>query len=269
VDNGKGISRRQITDRNSLGILGMRERARLWGGYVTINSTLDVGTTVTIWMPRETAPVEVGTGVTRVLVVDDHATVREGIRRFLADTPDLMVAREACTAPEVFEAVAAGDCDVVLLDISLPGRDGLDILKELKQRYPALPVLMFSVYAEEQYAIRALKTGASGYITKHSEPEVLITALRKVAQGGRYVSASLAERLAVEITADVDKPLHATLANREYQVLLLLGEGKTVKEIAVILSLSVKTISTYRTRILRKLHLRTTADLIRYTISRL
>jgi two-component system, NarL family, invasion response regulator UvrY len=267
VDNGKGISRRQITDRNSLGILGMRERARLWGGYVTINSTLDVGTTVTIWMPRETAPVEVGTGVTRVLVVDDHATVREGIRRFLADTPDLMVAREACTAPEVFEAVAAGDCDVVLLDISLPGRDGLDILKELKQRYPALPVLMFSVYAEEQYAIRALKTGASGYVTKNSEPEVLIMALRKVAQGGRYVSASLAERLAVEITADVDKPLHATLANREYQVLLLLGEGKTVKEIAVILSLSVKTISTYRTRILRKLHLRTTADLIRYTIS--
>ena len=267
VDNGKGISRRQITDRNSLGILGMRERARLWGGYVTINSTLDVGTTVTIWMPRETAPVEVGTGVTRVLVVDDHATVREGIRRFLADTPDLMVAREAYTAPEVFEAVAAGDCDVVLLDISLPGRDGLDILKELKQRYPALPVLMFSVYAEEQYAIRALKTGAAGYVTKNSEPEVLITALRKVAQGGRYVSASLAERLAVEITADVDKPLHATLANREYQVLLLLGEGKTVKEIAVILSLSVKTISTYRTRILRKLHLRTTADLIRYTIS--
>ena len=267
VDNGKGISRRQITDRNSLGILGMRERARLGGGYVTINSTLDVGTTVTIWMPRETAPVEVGTGVTRVLVVDDHATVREGIRRFLADTPDLMVAREAYTAPEVFEAVAAGDCDVVLLDISLPGRDGLDILKELKQRYPALPVLMFSVYAEEQYAIRALKTGAAGYVTKNSEPEVLITALRKVAQGGRYVSASLAERLAVEITADVDKPLHATLANREYQVLLLLGEGKTVKEIAVILSLSVKTISTYRTRILRKLHLRTTADLIRYTIS--
>lgn len=267
VDNGKGIARRQVTDRNSLGILGMRERARLWGGYVTINSTLDVGTTVTIWMPREIGSTEVSTGVTRVLVVDDHATVREGIRRFLADTPDLAVAREACTAPEVFEAVTAGDCDVVLLDISLPGRDGLDILKELKQRYPALPVLMFSVYAEEQYAIRALKTGASGYITKHSEPEVLIMALRKVAQGGRYVSASLAERLAVEITADMDKPLHATLANREYQVLLMLGEGKTVKEIAVILSLSVKTISTYRTRILRKLHLRTTADLIRYTIS--
>jgi len=123
------------------------------------------------------------------------------------------------------------------------------------------------VLAEEQYAIRALKTGAAGYVTKSSEPEVLITALRKVAQGGRYVSASLAERLAMELTADVDKPLHATLANREYQVLLLLGEGKTVKEIAASLSLSVKTISTYRTRILHKLRLHTTADIIRYTIS--
>jgi two-component system, NarL family, invasion response regulator UvrY len=163
--------------------------------------------------------------------------------------------------------VAAGACDVVLLDISLPGRDGLDILKELKQRYPTLPVLMFSVYAEEQYAIRALKTGAAGYVTKNSEPEALITALRKVAQGGRYVSTSLAERLAEEITTDVDKPLHATLANREYQVLLMLGEGKTVKEIADALSLSVKTISTYRMRIVRKLHLHTTADLIRYVLS--
>ena len=267
TDNGKGIPPRQVTEPTSLGILGMRERARLWGGYVTINSTPDIGTTVAIWIPRETAPMEVGTDVIRVLVADDHATVREGIRRFLADTPDLVVAREACTAPEIFEAVAAGDCAVVLLDISLPGRDGLDVLKELKQRYPTLPVLMFSVYAEEQYAIRALKTGAAGYVTKNSEPEVLITALRKVAQGGRYISASLAERLAVELTTDVDKPLHASLANREYQVLLMLGEGKTIKEIAGELSLSVKTISTYRTRILRKLHLHTTADLIRYTLS--
>jgi PAS domain S-box-containing protein len=267
ADNGKGMHRRQISDRTSLGLLGMRERARMWGGYVTINSTPDVGTTVTIWMPRETASMEAGTGVMRVLVADDHATVREGIRRFLADTSDLVAAREASTAAEVFEAVAAGDCDVVLLDISLPGRDGLDVLKELKQRYPALPVLMFSVYAEEQYAVRALKTGAAGYVTKNSEPEVLITALRKVAHGGRYVSASLAERLALEITTETDKPLHTRLANREYQVLLMLGEGKSVKEIANMLALSVKTVSTYRTRILHKLHLHTTADLIRYALT--
>ena len=267
ADDGKGISHRQVTAPTSLGLLGMRERAHLWGGYVTINSTPGAGTTVTIWIPRETSLMEDGTGVTRVLVADDHATVREGIRRFLADTTDLKVTREASTASEIFEAVAAGDCDAVLLDISLPGRDGLDVLKELKQRYPMLPVLMFSVYAEEQYAIRALKTGAAGYVTKNSEPEVLVTALRKVVQGGRYVSASLAERLAQEITTDAAKPLHATLANREYQVLLMLGEGRSVKEIASTLALSVKTISTYRTRILHKLHLQSTADLIRYTLS--
>jgi DNA-binding NarL/FixJ family response regulator len=202
-----------------------------------------------------------------VLVADDHATVRAGIQRFLAETPDLVAAREAATAPEVLEAVAAGDCDVVLLDIALPGRDGLDVLKELKQRHPALPVLMFSIYPEEHYAIRALKTGAAGYVTKNSEPEVLTTALRKVAQGGRSISASLAERLAVEITTATDQPLHTTLANREYQVLRMLGAGKTVKEIADVLALSVKTVSTYRTRLLRKLHLRTTADLIRYTLT--
>jgi DNA-binding NarL/FixJ family response regulator len=180
---------------------------------------------------------------------------------------DLIVSRDVCTAPEVLEAVAAGACDVVLLDISLPGRDGLDILKELKQRYPTVPVLMFSIYAEEQYAVRALKTGAAGYIVKSSAPEVLITALRKVAHGGRYVSPALAERLAMELITDTEKPLHAMLANREYQVLLMLGEGKTIKEIATALSLSIKTVSTYRTRILHKLHLRTTSDLIRYAFS--
>jgi DNA-binding NarL/FixJ family response regulator len=127
--------------------------------------------------------------------------------------------------------------------------------------------LLFSVYAEEHYAVRALKTGAAGYVTKQSAPDVLITALRKVAQGGRYISAALAERLAVAITAPSDQPLHATLANREYQVLLLLGEGKSVKEIGDLLALSVKTVSTYRTRILRKLHLKTTADLIRYVLA--
>jgi DNA-binding NarL/FixJ family response regulator len=126
---------------------------------------------------------------------------------------------------------------------------------------------MFSVYPEEQYAIRALKTGASGYLTKNCEPEVLIAALRKVAQGGRYISPSLAERLAVELAVNTEKPPHATLANREYQVLLMLGTGKTVKEIAAALALSVKTISTYRTRVLKKMRLKTTAELVHYVIS--
>jgi DNA-binding NarL/FixJ family response regulator len=267
ADNGKGMAPEQLVDCASLGLLGMRERARLWGGDMTIQSTPGVGTTVTVWIPCGTSPMEGAAGIVRVLIADDHATVREGISRFIADTADLVVSGEASTAHEVFEAVAAGSCDVVLLDISLPGRDGLDILKQLKQLYPALPVLIFSVYSEDQYAVRALKTGAAGYVTKNSEPEVLIAALRKVAQGGRYVSSALAEHLALEITTNGDKPLHETLANREYQVLLMLAEGKAVKEIAAILALSVKTVSTYRTRILRKLHLQTTADLIRYAIS--
>jgi len=267
VDNGKGVTQEQLTDGASLGLVGMRERARLWGGEVTIQGTPGVGTTVTIWIPCGLSTMQTAAGVIRVLLADDHATVRAGIRRFIADTLDLMVSGEACTAQEIFEAVAAQTCDVVLLDISLPGRDGLDVLKQLKQLYPTLPVLMFSVYSEEQYAIRALKTGAAGYVTKNSEPEVLLAALRKVAQGGRYISPSLAEYLAMEITTDVDRPLHTTLANREYQVLLMLAAGKTAKEVADTLALSVKTISTYRTRILRKLRLKTTAEIIHYALS--
>jgi DNA-binding NarL/FixJ family response regulator len=267
ADNGKGIAPAQLADAASLGLIGMRERAHLWGGSVTIQGRPGIGTTVTIQIPSDTPVPEAGSGMIRVLVADDHATVREGIRRFILDTADLVVAAEASTAQEVFEAIQAKACDVVLLDISLPGRDGLDTLKHLKQLCPTLPVLIFSIYPEEQYAVRAFKAGAAGYLTKDSEPEVLIMALRKVAQGGRYVSPSLAERLAIEITTDADRPPHATLANREYQVLLMLARGKMVKEIAATLSLSVKTVSTYRTRILKKLRLKTTAELIHYAIS--
>src|SRR5262249_41579561 len=148
VDNGKGITQEQLTDCASLGLTGMRERARLWGGDVTVQGTPGVGTTVAICIPCGPATMETAAGVVRVLVADDHATVREGVRRFIADTVDLTVSGEACTAQEIFDAVAAKTCDVVLLDISLPGRDGLDVLKQLKQLYPALPVLMFSVYSE-------------------------------------------------------------------------------------------------------------------------
>jgi two-component system invasion response regulator UvrY len=267
IDDGKGITSDELTNYASLGLLGMRERAHLWGGDVSIQGTPSLGTTVTIQIPRDLVATEVTSGMIRVLIADDHATVRAGVKRFLADTADLVVAREAGTAQEILEAVAAKACDVVLLDISLPGRDGLDVLKQLKQLYPSLPILMFSVHAEDQYAVRALKTGAAGYLTKNSAPEVLITALRKVAQGGRYISPALAERLAMEVTGDADKPLHTTLANREYQVLLMLAGGQTIKEIASHLSLSVKTVSTYRTRILQKLRLKTTADIIRYALS--
>jgi two-component system invasion response regulator UvrY len=267
ADNGKGITPEQLTDYTSLGLLGMRERAHLWGGDVIIQGRPGVGTTVTIRIPHEPLSTRGAAGVIRVLIGDDHATVRAGVKRFLADSADLVVAGEASNAQEILDAVETRMCDVVLLDVSLPGRDGLDVLLQLKQLHPSLPVLMFSVHGEDQYAVRALKTGAAGYLTKNCEPELLIAALRKVAQGGRYVSPSLAERLAEEVTAKADRPPHAALTNREYQVLWMLAEGKTVKQVATTLSLSIKTVSTYRTRILKKMHLKTTAELIRYAIS--
>jgi PAS domain S-box-containing protein len=267
ADNGQGITPEQVTSPTSLGLLGMRERAHMWGGDVIIQRGPGAGTTVTIRLPHEPLTTSRAASVIRVLIADDHATVCAGVKRFIADTADLVVAGEASNAREILDAVESRICDVVLLDVSLPGRDGLDVLLQLKQLYPTLPVLMFSVHGEDQYAVRALKTGAAGYLTKHCEPEMLIAALRKVAQGGRYVSPSLAERLAVEVTAGVEGPPHTTLTNREYQVLWMLSEGKTVKQIATTLSLSIKTVSTYRTRILKKLHLQTIADLIRYAIS--
>jgi two-component system invasion response regulator UvrY len=202
----------------------------------------------------------------RILVADDHAVVREGVKRIVADTSDLVVAAEASQSQEVLSKVAARTCDVVLLDISMPGRSGLEILQQLKRAHPALPVLVFSVHPENQYALRAFKAGASGYLTKDSIPEELVTAIRKVERGGRYVSASLAEHLVLEVTTGSDKPPHASLSDREYQVLCLLASGKTVTEIAHELSLSVKTVSTHRSRILEKMRMKTNAELMHYAI---
>jgi DNA-binding NarL/FixJ family response regulator len=202
----------------------------------------------------------------RILVVDDHAVVREGVKRILADTDDLVVAEETGHSHEVLTKAAAGRCDVVLLDISIPGRNGLEVLRQLKSLMPTLPVLVFSMHPENQYAIRAFKAGAAGYLTKDSIPEELVIALHKVARGGRYVSPSLAEYLAFEIGHEKAPALHARLSDREYQVLCMLASGKTVKEIAHDLSLSVKTVSTHRSRILEKMHLQTTPELIHYAI---
>ena len=202
----------------------------------------------------------------RILVADDHAVVREGVKRIVADTSDLVVAGEASQGHEVLSQVAAWTYDVVLLDISMPGRSGLEVLQQLKREYPALSVLVFSMHPENQYALRAFKAGASGYLTKDSIPEELVAAIRKIVRGGRYVSPSLAEYLVVEVTTGSDKPLHASLSDREYQVLGLLASGKTVTEIANGLSLSVKTVSTHRSRILEKMHMKTNAELIHYAI---
>jgi two-component system invasion response regulator UvrY len=202
----------------------------------------------------------------KVLVADDHAVVRRGVLQILEDIPDMVAAGEASTGREVLRAVQEHDYDVLVLDIAMPDGGGLEVLKQLQSLKPNLRVLVLSMYPEKQYALRALKAGAAGYLTKESAPEELIAAIRKVARGGKYVTQSLAEKLAVELGDEVEKAPHEALSDREYQVMCLLTSGKTLTEIAADLSLSIKTVSTYRTRILDKLNLKSTADIIRYAL---
>jgi DNA-binding NarL/FixJ family response regulator len=202
----------------------------------------------------------------KIFIADDHAIVREGLKQILSETSDMVVTDETGDGREVMKKIYENDFDVVLLDIAMPGRSGLEVLEELRQKRPDLPVLILSMHPEEQYAVRALRTGASGYLTKESAPEELINAIRKVSKGRKYVTASLAERLASAVEIDVDKPLHETLSNREYQVLCMIASGRTVKQISETLLLSVKTISTYRCRILSKMKMKNNAELTYYAI---
>jgi two-component system invasion response regulator UvrY len=202
----------------------------------------------------------------KILIADDHPVVRKGLKEIIEETPDMAVRGEASTGHEVLEKVRKGDFDIVVLDISMPGGNGLDILKQLKSEKPELSVLVLSMYPEEQYAVRVLRAGASGYLTKESAPEELIAAIRKASKGGKYISSSLAEKLAFDLEIDAERPLHETLSDREYQVMRMLASGKTAKEIAKELFLSVKTISTYRSRILEKMKMKSSAELIHYAI---
>lgn len=202
----------------------------------------------------------------RVCIADDHAVVRKGLRQILEETSDMVVSGEAGNGQELLDRVFKGPCDVALVDISMPGRDGLETLKLLKKERPALPVLVLSMYPEEQYAVRALKNGASGYLTKETAPDELVAAIRRVSAGRKYISASLAERLAGELQDVGGKPPHERISDREFQVLCMIGAGKTLSEIAAELSLSVKTISTYRSRILAKSNLKNNSDIIRYVL---
>jgi DNA-binding NarL/FixJ family response regulator len=204
--------------------------------------------------------------VIRVLVVDDHAIVREGLKQVLSGIPDIVVAGEASDGLQALDQARKGMYDLVLLDIAMPRMNGMDVLKQLKSEMAHLPVLMLSMYPEEQYAIRTLKAGASGYLAKESAPEELIAAVRKVCSGGKYVTSSLAEKLAVYLDSDLDRPPHDRLSDREYQVSLMIASGKTVSEIAAELSLSVKTISTNRSRALEKMGMKTNAELTHYFI---
>ena len=202
----------------------------------------------------------------RILIADDHAVFRRGLKETIAEAFPKVTFGEAKSAAEVLEGVRLHTWDIVILDISMPGRSGLDILDDLKRLRPALPILLLSMHPEEQYARRALKAGASGYLTKESVPEELKLAVRKIAGGGRYVSATLAEKLAHDLRRGADLPVHELLSDREFQVLRMIASGKTVTGIADEMGVSVKTVSTYRWRILEKTGLKTTAELIRYAL---
>ncbi len=202
----------------------------------------------------------------KILTADDHSIVREGIKQIISKHSDMIVAGEASNAQEVLELCSKNDYDIVLLDISMPGRSGLDILKELKEKKPNLRILILSMHPEEQLALRTFKTGGSGYLTKNSAPKELINAIRKISSGGRYISLAMAEKLAFELDDDTEKPLHNTLSNREFQVMCMIAKGKTVKEIAEELLLSPNTISTNRARILEKMRMNTNAELTYYAI---
>jgi len=202
----------------------------------------------------------------RVLIADDHALVRDGLRRMLESTADIRVVGEAETGDQVLVAVAREQPDVLVLDVAMPGPGFLEILRTLREGHPRVRTVVLSAHAEEEYAERALKAGAVGYVTKERTPDDLQEAIRRAARGIRYISETLAQHLAAHLTGDVPRPHHESLSDREFQVLQLLGQGRSVKEIGAALDLSPKTISTYRERILEKLSLKTTADLIRYAV---
>jgi len=202
----------------------------------------------------------------RILIADDHPLFREGLRHILAGCPDFTVAGEASNGQEVLENVWNNEYDMVLLDIAMPGAPGLEVLKGLKNEKPKLPVLVLSMYPEEQYAVRVIKAGASGYLTKGSASEELVTAIRRISGGRKYITSSIAERLADDVEPTAEKPLHDTLSDRELEVFRMIAAGKTTTHIAEELFLSVKTISTYRSRILEKMKMKTNAELIHYAI---
>lgn len=201
-----------------------------------------------------------------VLITDDHPVVRRGIRQILEDVDRISLIDEAGSGKEMFEKLRDQEYNIILLDISLPGRNGLDLISQIRKIQQSAAVLILSIHSEELYAIQALKEGASGYLTKSSAPEELISAIFKVSKGERYISGSLADKLADTLLTGPEKPLHKLLSARELEVLTLIAGGKTVVHIAAELSLSPKTVSTYRERLLSKLELKTTAELIRFGI---
>lgn len=206
------------------------------------------------------------TPITRILIVDDHAIVREGLKLILSDQPDMTVAGEAENSSRTLQLVRQAPWDLVLMDISLPDRDGLETLQLMKKAQPTLKVLMLSMYRESQYAVRALKAGAAGYLNKQSAPQQLVEAIRIVASGKRFISPEVAQELAKEVSGEHEGSRHELLSNREYQTMRLIASGMSVSDIADDLALSVKTISMYRARVLEKMQLKNNAELTHYAI---
>lgn len=202
----------------------------------------------------------------KILIADDHPIYRGGLKQFLCKSFEQVVVDEASNGSEALNKISKNDYDIVLLDIDMPGRSGLEIIKDVKKEKPKLSVLMLSAYSEEQYAIRSLKSGASGYLTKKSVPGELIKAIKKVTKGGKYLTLSIAERLASAIEENSEMSPHERLSNREYQVMCMIAHGSALKEISEELSLSESTVSTYRTRILEKMGLKNNSEIISYAI---
>lgn len=202
----------------------------------------------------------------KILIADDHGIIRKGIKQILSRTSDIEVTAEASTGQEALEKIWTSHFDLVILDISLPGRNGLEILKQIRSQKPKLPVLILSMYPEEQYAVRVLRAGASGYLTKESDKNELVEAIRRIAEGKKYITPSLAEKLASELEPSNDKALHERLSDREYHILCLIAKGKSSNEIAEELALSVKTVSTHRARVLEKMGMKSNAELTYYAV---
>ena len=202
----------------------------------------------------------------KIIIADDHAIVRKGLRQILEETMEMLVAAEASNGFELLEKLRKDTFDIVILDITMPGKNGLDTLKDIKAEFPKLPVLVLSVHSEDQYAIRTLRSGAAGYINKKSAPEELIQAIQVVSSGRKYISPTVADALVTNLTPSADKPPHELLSDREYQVMCMIASGKSVSTISKDLCLSVKTISTFRAHILRKMNMKDNAEITHYAI---
>jgi len=202
----------------------------------------------------------------KIIIVDDHELIREGLKKVTAKESDIEVMGEASNSVELFELLDKHEVDIVLLDISLPGRSGLDIITDIKIQAPDTKILILTMHPEDRFAIQALRAGASGYITKNNASRSLVAALRKISEGRKYITSNLAEQLASELELNYEKPLHESLSIRELEVLQLLAQGKAVRDIAEVLSISANTVASYRSRILEKMRMKTNAEIIRYAV---